>query len=526
MKLNKQQRAYLVSLGLATDATDEQVETFLTGLKPAQREILNFLAEPAAPPAGQTPTPPATPAAQPTQLTGGQTAPTPPALTDEQRRQIEAAALTADRTRREAIAALARDRQLPEAWAQGLCDRGVSLAQATELADLAATMALTRPPAGSRVESGEDRALAGLRPAIADALLQRAGVGLYEYDRAGRAVRESDGRPRARQPHERAAQFAGLSLARMAQEFVLLHGVDQARYMADRDILELAMTGRCDRGGQAVSLAMSTSDFPSLLGNVLRSSVRAFYADAEQTAIWPQWCARMALPDYRAMDLVSVSEVPDLMMRNEGGEVRFATFTDGHESVQVFMFSRGMRFTQQAQRNDQFGAFSRQIRMFAGAFVRLLDRGSTAILTVNAPLLDGVPLFNALHNNVPGVDGPITVATLSAARTALMTQRGMRAAEDGDAGPAILNIPLRTILTSAAQVDTARVLVASEYDPAVGVGVVNPVRNAGTVVGNPYLDAAGAATAWYAMGDPNGPGGGVVVALLEGEEVPEIRTQV
>jgi len=310
----------------------------------------------------------------------------------------------------------------------------------------------------------------------------------------------------------------------MAQEHLALHGMGDARLWSDRDILEVAMTG--SRRGERVSLAMSTSDFPSILGNVMRNTIRAMYAEAEQEAVWSRWCGRVVLPDYRPMDLTSVSEVPDLLLRPEGKEVRFASFTDGHETIQVFMFSRGMRFTQQAQRNDTFGVFARQIRNFAGAQVRLLDRGSTAILTANANMADGVALFDDAHRNVPAQDGDLSVATIGAARTALRTQKGMRTAEDGDTGPAVLNIRMKAIMTAAAIEDTARVLMGSEYDPTVGVGVVNPVRNAAEVIGNPYLDDAGRTSAWFAMGDPNSAGGGVQVAFLQGEEVPETRTQV
>jgi hypothetical protein len=283
-----------------------------------------------------------------------------------------------------------------------------------------------------------------------------------------------------------------------------------------------------------------------VLGNALRAAVRAMYADAEQTAIYPRWCGRMTLPDYRQFHMITVSEVPDLLLRPEGQDVKFATFTDAQEIIQLFMFSRGMRFTQQAQRNDLFGVFARQIRNFAGAAVRLMDRMTTAILTANAAMGDTGALFNATaqttaggHNNLlnpqvvlsvsSSANWAASMAALAAGRVSLATRLGLRTAEDGDNGPAVLNIQPKWLMTAAAIVDTATVILGSGENTLAGLGVVNAVKNmvpTGNVFGNPYLDIAGATNAWYLGGDPNGTGGGVQAGFLQGEEVPETRTEI
>jgi hypothetical protein len=511
MKLNDKQRKYLASLGLAKGAKDQETEEFCSGLKPEQKEFLESLAEaPKAP--GRQAEPPAA---------------TPPAGPDEaERKKIEQETLAADKGRREGITALAKDKKLPEAWAQGLCDRGVSLSQATELAALAEATNLVRQPAGYTVEAGQDRNRSTLASAMADAMCLRAGVGLYELDALGRAARGADGKPKTRTAHDRAATFAQLSHSRMAERFLALSGIPGTAEMSEKEILSLAMDPRevMVRFGPQAWLAMGSSDFPFVLGNVMRMSLRAMYAESEAQAIWPRWCGRIVLPDYRLMDLVAVSEVPELILRPEGAEVRFAVFTDGREQIQVAMFSRGMRWTQQAQKNDTLGVFSRQIRNFAGAVVRTQDRLTTAILTVNANMADAVPLFNAAHRNLGDV--ALTIANLSVARTALATQQGRQAVQDADTGPAILSIQARTLLCSTALEDTAKMLIASEkFRDAANAEWNNPLRNFVDVVGNPNLDAT-TATAWFLLGAPAGFGGGVQLAFLLGEEVPEVRTQV
>jgi len=190
-----------------------------------------------------------------------------------------------------------------------------------------------------------------------------------------------------------------------------------------------------------------------------------------------------------------------------------------------------MLFTQEAQKNDMFGVFARQINSFSGAAVRLTDTLSTAILTANAALADTGELFNSTaittaggHNNDPSTTS--TVAGLVVVEILMRGRTGMRTAEDGDAGPAILNIQPKVLLTCSALRSTFFRLLGSEFDYVSGVagGVPNPVRGIGEVVVNPYLDRT-TTTAWYLMADPN-DAGGVVVGFLQGEEIPTVRTQV
>jgi len=539
--MNETLRRYLESIGLKAGATEQEAVAFWKTRTGSQKEFADSLAssgkkDPAkdaggtSPPAGgQTPAEGQTGLAAGTgQALGGQQPPAAGQISDEQRRQISAEALAADKTRRDGIIALAKANNLPETWAQGLAERGVSIAEAQRLVDLSQTMQPLAAGVGS-IQVGQDRSTGVLREAMSDAICLRADVPLYQVDHHGRAVRTATGLTR-REPHAEAVRYSHLSMVRMATILLSQAGVADVNLLGEGQILELALNPRAlaDRCGGQVALAMSTSDFPYILGDAMRKTIRALYADAEQEAVWPSWCGRVVLPDFRNMDLITVSEVPDLLLREEGQDVRYATVKDGREQMRVYNFSRGMRFTMQAMRNDTFGVFARQIRGFASATVRLLDRGSTAILVANAALADTYALFSTEHANLAsgGDLGAPSVATLSAAKTAMRSQKGLRTAEDGDNGPAILNLRPRTILTPVALEDATRALVASEFDPAATQRVPNPLRNFAQVVGNPYLDDASITDGWFLAADPNGPGGGVQIGFLEGEEVPIIRSEV
>ena len=529
MKPNPKQLKFLHQIGLAAAADDKAVGSFVAALTADQRETYEALAATVVPPA---PAGNAPPSGAPLHLAG--TNPPAPAVSDSDRHRIVTEALAADRSRRDAIMALAGSdptkAPVSREWLVERAEAGCSLAQVQELVLLASAMRPLAVGAGaSGVSLGEDRPRAALRAAVADGLCLRAGIALYQFDRQGRAVRDSAGRLQTRPAHELAGRYEGLPMARLAQAVLRGNGVGDVDNLSDGELVHLAMNRQAfaDRYGAAASLAMGTSDLPYLLGDALRVVIRTSYSEAEQEAIYPRWTSRQPLPDFRTTDLVSVSEVPDLILHPEGGDLHYATMRDGREQIRVYVFSRGMKWTEQAQRNDQFGTFARQIAAFPQAAIRLLDRGTTAILTANAAMSDGENLFSTAHANGVLTSGSApSVTSVGAAFASVRMQKGMRTIEDGDNGPNILNLRPAWMMTGVGlEVATTR-LMTSPVDPVSTTQVPNPVQKpAGFVIGNPYLTDASFTADWFVGCDPNGPGGGVVVGYLQGEEVPQIEVE-
>jgi hypothetical protein len=530
--MNKRQRKYLQQIGLVAGADETQVEKFLAGLSQEQKEIYDALAgkgEEArkAPDPGELSGERAKPAASIPPAAGGEQ------ISDETRRRIGEQALEADRKRRQEIVALAKASDLPEEWAAGLADRGVSVAHARELVEMARTMRPLHAAAGTDgVRVGEDRNLASLSAAMEDAICLRAGAPLLEM-RGEEIIRDDAGRPKARAPHERALRFRGLSIGDMAREYLSSMGVPDARMLGIDQAVKLAMDRRAQiQLGVPVALAMGTSDFTSILSNTVGKSLRAFYELAPIT--WPVFCQRETNPDFKVRVIAALSEAPSLVLKEEGGEVRYAQFSDNGRNVQVATFSRGVRLTREAMVNDDLGAF-RSIPMLFGRRSRdKEDDVVYALLNANGTI-DGGLLFNATAITTPGGHANLAtsahapdVTRLDAAYAAMGVQRGMLSTVEGDDGPAFLNITPTVMLVPHALRGTAEALINVK-------DLVQPNRYKGNlaIVPNARLDAASAA-AWYLVapltppaelaGAPMGVDT-IAVCFLESQQSPVVRNE-
>jgi len=528
-KMNEQLRMYLETIGLTKGVTDTEAIAFWNTRTGAQKQIADSLSlSGIAPNAADPPaTGQATPALQgqisplqlaetspaaPTQLT----VPTEVAAMGEEALRAQAAtdALAADRTRRDGIMALATGRNLATDWAQGLCDRGVSLAQATELAELAAAMSPVPVGAGSAISVGEDRNVSSLRDGISDAILLRAGVPLMEFDEVtGVPQRNDDGRIRTREAHERGQQLRRLTLIDLGRQY--LHGVG----MAGVDMLGRIETAELllnpHRLAQRIGwnfLAQGTSDFPYILEDTARKSLRAAYAEAPST--WQIWCGRDTKPDYKDFKMLSLSEAPDLVARSEGQGLTYGTLSEGRETAALVEFMGGLVITRKTVVNDDLNAFGNAPRLLAQSGKRKEDDVVYAILTANAAMADGTVLFHADHGNLAGSGAALSVITLGAGFAAMGIQKGI-------GGVAHLNIQPKFLLVPAAAETTAIQLVGSLVDPAKSNATPNPFANRLTTVPEARLDA-NSTTAWYLAAEP-GRADTVVLVFLEEEQTPVVK---
>jgi len=543
MNLNIRQRAYLTSCGLATDATDEQIKTFITELKAGQVKYLTSLQstdEDKTPATPATPTPPAEPAK---------------GDTDDADKAAEKA-LSGDRQRRKDILALAIGDKPAVSLdaAQQWADDGVSLADARRLAELAKT--LTPIPTG-RVEGGTDRNLATIAEGISDALLLRADWGghakpLMTFDRyTGQAERDAEGRIIARKPGPRAEQMRRHSVPELAKHYLAAVGVsgNNLSAMSGGQVLELASCRRDQFGqrlreaGGSVDLAMSTSDFPYILADAMGKVFLGGYNLAPSTG--QLWTRRMTARDFKDVKLLNLSDAPALQSRAEGQGISFGTMSESREVVALAEYSSGLIWTRRAQINDDLGVLRDGGAMALGAMARYKEDDVVyAILTANAALADGIALFYATHGNIssgastavyaaaaPGVHPTIVQLFLESEQAPVMKQevlwdtddlkvavrhsvaakaadyRGLYKDLTGNAtvaslalivqamaiqtapGGAFLNLRPTFILCPAgvSQVTWSQ-LVGCSVDPAKNNATNNPFFNQLTVIGEPRLN--------------------------------------
>lgn len=257
----------------------------------------------------------------------------------------------------------------------------------------------------------------------------------------------------------------------------------------------------------------TTSDFPIILGDTVGRVLRDAYQAAPSgiRRLGRQTTAR----DFRAVNKIMLGEAPLLEKLNEHGEIKAGTMAEAREAYKVETWARKIGITRQVLVNDDLGAFSDLARRMGQAaaeteariLVTLLEAGSG-----NGPTLsDGKTLFHADHGNKAGTGAAISDATLSAARLALRTQKGI---EDRT-----IRVTPRNLLVPPALETTAEKWLAS-IAPATAADV-NPFSGALSLVVEPRLSSA---TRWYVTADP-GEIDGLEFAYLSGAEGPQVESR-
>lgn len=302
-------------------------------------------------------------------------------------------------------------------------------------------------------------------------------------------------------------RFRSLTLLEMARELLEGSGV-QVRGM---DRMSLAAQALQSRG-------MGTADFPSILANVGNKRLRMAYE--QNPASYKVWARRAQnVLNFKPITAVQLSSAPDLLQVREHGEYQYGSMSDGAETYALVTYGRIVSLTRQAMVNDDLRAFDTVLAGFGSAAARLENRLVYAQLTANAPLSDGVPLFDTAHKNLgTGSTSALQLSSLAAMRSSMRQQRGMQAEE--------LNISPSYLIVPAALEQIAYQLTSSNYVPARPADV-NEFRQGGRSslepVVEPLLDSV-SSSAWYAAAN-NGMVDTVEYCYLDGAEGPVIETQ-
>ena len=257
----------------------------------------------------------------------------------------------------------------------------------------------------------------------------------------------------------------------------------------------------------------TTSDFPIILGDTVGRVLRDAYQAAPSgiRRLGRQTTAR----DFRSVNKIMLGEAPLLEKLNEHGEIKAGTMAEAREAYKVETWTRKIGITRQVLVNDDLGAFADLARRMGQAaaeteariLVTLLEAGSG-----NGPTMsDGKTLFHADHGNKAGTGAAISDATLSAARLALRTQKGI----DGR----IIRVTPKNLLVPPALETVAEKWLAT-IAPATAADV-NPFSGAMSLVVEPRLSSA---TRWYVTADP-GEIDGLEFAYLSGNEGPQVESR-
>lgn len=310
---------------------------------------------------------------------------------------------------------------------------------------------------GQRIEMGQTEVEKFAR-AAEDAVAFRAGI-------AGK-----DSEP---------SEFRGYTLLELARKSLEVRGV-RVHGLDKRELVARAFTH-------------SSSDFPKILENNARKAMLRGYSEAEE--VFSMFTRVGNLSDFKTHSRVGLGVFETLDKIPEGGEYKHGTIGERGETIQLATYGKLFAITRQAIINDDLTAFTDIPRKMGRAASRTVGDIVWKVLTGNPTMSDGVTLFHtATHKNLAASGTVINAANVGAARTAMRKQKD---------GAATLNIRPQYLLVPAALEDTARVLMASETDPAsTNSRVPNPVRGSLEIIVDARLDEA-SATAWYLTADPN-----------------------
>lgn len=326
-------------------------------------------------------------------------------------------------------------------------------------------------PTATRAEVIEDERTK-VRTAMASALAHRAN-------------------PRGDIPNNGAGDFRYMSLLRMGEEMLSREG-HRVRGMAPFEIATRALH--------------STSDFANVLLDAANKRLRTAYA--ENTPSYQRWARRAPnAPDFKNINVIQLSNAPDLQKVLEGGEFKQGAMSDGKETYTVSTYGRIIGISRQSIINDDMAAFDRIPVALAMAGRRLENRTVYGLFETNAAMSDTGALFNATavttaggHANYStGTGSALSLTQLGTSRAAMRIQKGYQNEE--------LNIAPAFLIVPAALEQLAYQYTSSQYVPASSTSV-NEFRQGGRTQLEPiveaYLDGlTNGTTAWYLAADPN-----------------------
>ncbi|KQC02091.1 prohead protease/major capsid protein fusion protein [Pedobacter sp. Hv1] len=298
---------------------------------------------------------------------------------------------------------------------------------------------------------------------------------------------------------------------RSALEEVLIHRAnpsialvsDKAKEFRHASLLDMAVIALNARGhnvslgsmskDELVKRAMSSSDYPIMLGNVVDRSLRAAYDAA--TPEWRKFASKRNASDFKSISSVGVGGDFKLKKVLENGEYKEAKMVETGDSFKLDTYGRMISITRKAIINDDLGAFMRFTDLFGRGAMELQSEIVYGLLTANSGggriLSDGVTLFNAAHKNLAGTGTALGATSLTAARLALRRQTGLTG-EKILVRPKYLVVPPE-LETLAWQLVSAAISPGSTSD-------ANPFKGAFEVLVDPFLEDP---KAWYLLADPS-----------------------
>lgn len=294
-----------------------------------------------------------------------------------------------------------------------------------------------------------------------------------------------------------ASDFRGMSLMDMGREILIQNG-ENIRGLSRPAIAKMALgVGDNTRG------ALSTGDFPIILGNTINRTLRKAYD--MQTRTFMPFCNAGTMADFRPTTRAQLSGlVGGFDAIPEGGEYKMANFIEGKEVYQLIKYGKMINFTWEMMINDDLGAFTRAPRAIADKAAQKQSDLVYNVLLGNPNMGDGVALFASGHGNLAAAGTAITSAAMSAARQAMRQQKGL----EGD----YINVAPKYLVVGPAKETEAQQLINATI-VATKTTDTNVFRASVEIIVEPRITD----NRWFLIGDPASVDT-IEYSFLEGEQ--------
>lgn len=232
--------------------------------------------------------------------------------------------------------------------------------------------------------------------------------------------------------------------------------------------------------------AMSTSDFPLLLGNVANRVVAAAFE--EEAGTFAMWTQSVELPDFRFRNEISFKNQNGRLekLAGEKSEKKKIEFDENGIGWKLESYGASFSLTREMIINDDLGAFVNIVAEFGKMAKRTSNGVVYDILQAkgdyaNYVMKDDKKVFDADHKNLSSTGAALGTETLSAARVMMKRQK------DGEKA---LNISPKYLLIAPEQETSALQILNSDADvDSNNSGVKNPHKNTLTPIVDSELEA-------------------------------------
>ncbi|NBT14703.1 MAG: hypothetical protein EBS56_14215, partial [Planctomycetia bacterium] len=275
--------------------------------------------------------------------------------------------------------------------------------------------------------------------------------------------------------------------------------------------------------GFAVRAPGTTSDFPNLLANAQSKRLIDAYSMEERN--YTIWARRRDLPDFKIARTIEVGAAPALRALAEGGNIEHGVMGESGEQWNLIRYARNVALSYPAIVNDDLGAFDRMPDMFAAAAVNLECTVIYGLLSANANMADGAPLFGTTRTvafegssftQSNQISGALSTDNFQALRTLLLRVRDTTG-QQMRTNPNVVIVPPEIEMTALALFST--LVVPS----GVATTSVNPYRGTTQVVSTQFLTDN---NDWF-LTVPAGSGvEAVEYGYLQGTNGPEMASYV